>query len=101
MSSPEKVVELVKLIDNLITLKDTQDRKDSWYGGFVKLYHKETELLYNKLDTTPTTKKNFHLMLTGISYEVRDGLYRHRPSVCIQRCQHAISESWHLVFKWP
>ena len=35
MSSLEKVVELVKLINNLITLKDTQDRKDSWYGGLL------------------------------------------------------------------
>ena len=62
MSSPERAEELIKLIDDLVALKITQDNIDRWYESFIEVYHDEMSKFYKKLDPTLQSKKLFYLL---------------------------------------
>ena len=65
MSSPARAEELMRLCDELIKLKSTQDEINKWYDAFIAVYHAEMCKFYKLIEDTPKSKKNFHISRKG------------------------------------
>ncbi len=62
MASEERRNQLVAHIEQLMQVKQCQEELDKWYEAFVNIYHKEMDSFYKKLENTPKSAKNFHIM---------------------------------------
>ena len=61
MSDSKNVEALMRLVDELASLKSTRVDIDSWYDSFVKIYHDEMNDFYKKLEDTPRSRKNYYV----------------------------------------
>ena len=62
LGSPARADELRKLINDIITLKASQEDINNWYNAFVAVYHSEMNLFYKQLEDTPKSKKNYLIL---------------------------------------